>query len=113
MHFGCKFSQCISELCLHLGISRGRMRGHYHFNTVPQGSIISTAVFQEWVDVRLSPLYDEGVGSYIDDIYVFSDTFEDHLNTMEKLFDILDENDMTVGIKKCQLFKSEVSLLGF
>ena len=31
-------------------VPKGRMKGHYSYNTVPQGSIISMVVFQESMD---------------------------------------------------------------
>lgn len=44
------------------------------------------AIFQKEIDEMLRALYDEGVGAYVDDVYVFSDTFEEHVKTIQKLF---------------------------
>ena len=49
----------------------------------------------------LAPLFYEGVGAYVDDIYIFSDSLEEHLETLDKVFTILTQNNMTVKIKKC------------
>ena len=52
----------------------------------------------------MAPLYEEGVGAYMDDIYVFSDTFEQHRDTVDKLFKRLMACNYTINAKKCQLF---------
>ena len=49
----------------------------------------------------------------MDDIYVFNDSVEEHLDTLEKLFGILLKNNLTVSLKKCQLCSEVVNLLGF
>ena len=61
----------------------------------------------------ISELGDDNVGAYADDIYVFSDTLEQHICTLGKLFDILIENNLTVSLKKCQICYEVVNLLGF
>ena len=65
------------------------------------------------MDNMLREFYDEGVGAYMDDIYIFSDTFHAHYRTIDSVLTKLDDNNMTVNIKKCQLFKNEAKLLGF
>ena len=54
-----------------------------------------------------------GIGAYIDDLYIFTDTFEEHVFALEQLFKRLIERNFTVNPKKCQLFQEKVSLLGF
>ena len=49
----------------------------------------------------ISELGDENVGAYVDDIYIFSDTLEQHMATLGGLFRILLENNLTVSLKKC------------
>ena len=43
------------------------------------------AIFQKEIDTILNPFSEKGVGAYVDDIYVFSETFEQHLNIVNKL----------------------------
>ena len=51
------------------------MRGHYKFNVLPQGFNCSMALFQEKLDNILAEFYEKGVGSYVDDVYIFSEHF--------------------------------------
>ena len=85
-------------------IANGRIRGHYEFNCIVQGSNVSAALFQQGQDEMWSPIENLNVGAYIDDIYIFSKTFEEHKSTLQKVFDILMENNLTANIKKCQFF---------
>ena len=44
----------------------------------------------------LSDFYELGVGVYIDDIFIFSDTFEEHLSTLDLVFRKLAEENFTI-----------------
>ena len=61
------------------------MKGHYHLNCLPQGFNSSMAIFQKEIDTILNPLSKEGVGAYVDDIFVFFESFEQYLTTINKL----------------------------
>ena len=58
------------------------MRGHYEFNCIVQGSNVSAALFQQGQDEMWSLIKNLSVGAYIDDIYIFSNTFEEHKSTL-------------------------------
>ena len=49
---------------------------------------------------------------YIDDIIIFSKSFEEHLNDIEGVFKRLLNGGLKVKMKKCQWAKSEVTFLG-
>lgn len=49
---------------------------------------------------------------YMDDILIYSQTKEEHLRHLKTVFDILREEQLSVKLKKCQFFKSEVKFLG-
>ena len=53
------------------------------------------------MDDILRDLYDKGVGAYVDDIFVFNATLEEHLKTLSLVLDRLQENNLTVNLKKC------------
>ena len=49
----------------------------------------------------LAEFYENGVGVYIDDMYVYSKDMRSHLRTLGKLFDKLERENFTVSLKKC------------
>ena len=49
---------------------------------------------------------------YLDDILIASSTLEEHLEDLERVFTILNQNDLVVNRKKCVLGKSKVEFLG-
>ena len=53
-----------------------------------------------------------GVGSYIDDIVIYSDSWEDHIRTLKELFGRLRKARITVRPTKCLLRASRMEFLG-
>ena len=49
---------------------------------------------------------------YLDDTLVFSDTFDDHLNRLKKVFQRLREKEIKVKASHCKLFQRQVNYLG-
>ena len=47
-----------------------------------------------------------------DDIIVFSDTFEEHLVRLEKVFNRLQEHNLCLKRTKCEFLQKEVEFLG-
>jgi hypothetical protein len=49
---------------------------------------------------------------YLDDIIVFSKTKEEHLTNLERIFDLLKEADLKLGLSKCKFMCESVQYLG-
>ena len=49
---------------------------------------------------------------YLDDIVIYSENFEDHLQSLDLVFGKLQEHGLKLKPEKCELFKSEVKYLG-
>ena len=50
---------------------------------------------------------------YLDDILVFSKTLKDHMNTLEKIFQRLEENGLALSLKKCRFGEQKIELVGY
>ena len=50
---------------------------------------------------------------YLDDIFIFSKTLEDHMMHICKVFEKLREEKLLINLKKCSFVKKELVYLGF
>ena len=87
-------------------------RGKFQFKVLPQGFINSSSIFQRTMNLILSGLSWEYLLVYVDDILVFSKTFDDHLAHLRNLFTKLREYKLTVKISKCEFGNKELLFLG-
>jgi transposase InsO family protein len=86
--------------------------GHYQYRVSPQGLVNSPAAFQRVMNVVLADLHWLAVLIYLDDILVFSATFEDHLKHLEGVFTRLRSAGLTIKPAKCQFLMDRLVYLG-
>ena len=79
----------------------------YEFNQVPFGLCNTPATFS-----RLAGLHWETCLFYLDDIIVFSSTWEEHLVRLRQVFERLRHANLKLGADKCTFAAKEVSYLG-
>ena len=64
-------------------------------------------------DVMENPMQDiEDKGVYIDDVGAFSNSWEDHMNLLDKILTKLVDNGFTVNPLKCEWAVQETDWLG-
>ena len=85
--------------------------GLFEFRVLSFGLRNSPATFQRLMDQTLQGLSDFTV-AYIDDIGIFSNTWEDHLRHLEVVLQRLSAVGLTVKASKCQLGSPEIKYLG-
>lgn len=88
-------------------------KGLYQFKRLPYGLTNSPAVFQRLVDTLIGPELQPNVYSYIDDLIIVTETFEDHLRWLKIVFDKLKHANLAINEEKCKFCQSEVKYLGF
>ena len=49
---------------------------------------------------------------YMDDIIIYSDSFEDHINHVRKVLQRLCQKGVKLKARRCKLFKHEVTIFG-
>ena len=85
--------------------------GLFHFRRMPFGLRGAPATFQRMVDRLLDGLNDFS-SAYIDDIIIFSGTWEDHLQHLRQVLRRIQEAGLTLRRKKCQFGMSDCVYLG-
>ena len=84
----------------------------FEFNQVPFGLCNVPATFSCLMDRVLASLHWETCLFYLDDIIVFSSTWEGHLARLREVFERLRQAKLKLGPTKCIFAAKEVSYLG-
>ncbi|XP_064398966.1 uncharacterized protein LOC135345475 [Halichondria panicea] len=91
-------------------------QGLYQFNVMPFGLRNAPAVFQRLMQQVLAGLNpEEGVpfaSVYIDDILIFSQSFNDHLQHLEAVIDRVASAGLRLKPSKCKFIRQTVEYLG-
>ena len=84
----------------------------FEFNQVPFGLCNAPATFSRLMDRVLAGLHWETCLFYLNDIIVFSSTWEEHLARLREVFERLRHAKLKLGAAKCTFAAKEVSYLG-
>ena len=84
--------------------------GLYRYKRLPMGVSQSPDIAQEIMEKTLRAI--EDIECYIDDIGIFSKTWEEHLNTLNEVCKRLEDKGFTVNPLKCQFGVKESDFLG-
>ena len=84
--------------------------GSYEWKVLPMGLKNSPATYQNWMNSLLGHL--PFVKVFIDDILVFSRTWEEHREHVKVVLDTLRAKMVVLKAKKAKMFRSSVAFLG-
>lgn len=84
--------------------------GLYQCKVMPFGMKNAPATFQRLTNQMIAGL--DNCVVYIDDILVYSDTWDDHIDHLRALFDRLDKANLVVNLAKSEFGKAKVTYLG-
>ena len=85
--------------------------GLFQFKVMPFGLQGAPATFQRMMD-RLLWDVPEFAAAYLDDLVIHSNTWKDHLQHIQLIFQKLQDAGLTIKPKKCQLAMTKCSYLG-
>ena len=84
--------------------------GLYEYKVMPFGLRNAAATFQRLMNQVVANL--DGCAVYVDDVVVYSDTWDSHLERLHHLFTRLAHANLTVNLAKCEFARATVTYLG-
>ena len=75
--------------------------GLYEFHVMPFGLCNASATFQRLMNYALQEFLGKFVLVYLDDIIIYSKTFEQHLDHVQQVFTALRNANLKIKLKKC------------
>ena len=86
-------------------------KGFYQWKVTPMGASNSGAIFQRIMEVALGELRFKCAMVYIDDIIIFSKTFEDHVLHIKEVIEKLEKAGLYLKLNKCEFCMEEIEIL--
>ena len=86
--------------------------GLYQYIVMPFGLTNSPATFQRFMDAVLAGYKWKFLLVYMDDICVFSSTFDEHIAELKLVFDRLRESRLKLKPSKCHFCQTKIKFLG-
>ncbi|KAL0194547.1 hypothetical protein M9458_008119 [Cirrhinus mrigala] len=87
--------------------------GHYEYLVMPFGLSNSPSVFQSLINDIFQDMLNKFVIVYIDDILVYSENQQDHINHVRAVLQRLIQHQLYAKLSKCEFHLSTVSFLGY
>lgn len=87
--------------------------GHYEYTRMPFGLVNAPAVFQNMINKALGNRRFDLAIPYLDDLLSASCDFDDGFKKLEEILQLLSTAGLTLNLKKCFFFQSEIDYLGY
>jgi len=86
--------------------------GLYVFLVMPFGLTNAPATFQSVMNDIFAPMLRHGVLVFMDDILIYSDTLETHVNLLAQVFEIIQPHKFLIKLSKCSFGQQKIEYLG-
>jgi len=87
--------------------------GHFEYKVMPFGLVNAPATFQAMMNKILREFLDHGVVVYLDDILIYSESEEEHIELVKKVLAKLEEHQLAVSVTKSVFHVGSVEFLGY
>jgi len=89
--------------------------GHrlFQFKRLPFGLATAPSTFQRTMNVILSPVLGRHTLAYLDDIVIYSSSFDLHLKHLGETLGLLSKAGLKLNLSKCNFAKNKIRFLGF
>jgi len=86
--------------------------GFYEYNRLPFGLTNSPATYQRVMEDILGDLHMRACLIYLDDVIIFSRTYEEHLERLQQVFQRIQDTGLKLAPRKCRFFHERVVYVG-
>ena len=86
--------------------------GQFECVVMPFGLCNAPGSFQSYVNDTLREFLDDFVSAYLDDLLIFSDTYEEHVQHVQKVLEKMSAAGLQLDIDKCEFHVRETKYLG-
>ena len=86
--------------------------GSYHYLVMPFGLCNGPSTYQRFINGIMMDILDDFVVVYIDDILIYSNTYEDHVKHVTEVLERLEKANLHTDIKKSNFHTDSVKFLG-
>ena len=86
--------------------------GLFEYTRMPMGLSSAPATFQRLMQATMSDFIFQFLLVYLDDLLVYSKTFEGHLQHLDHLLERIVQTGLKLRLDKCQFFRQQVHYLG-
>lgn len=86
--------------------------GRWEYNVLPMGITNAAPTFQRNMEIMLSGLLWKSCIVYIDDLIIFSNSFDQHLQDLREVFSRMKAMNLVAKPSKCSFAKKQVHYLG-
>ena len=87
--------------------------GTYEFLIMPFGLTSAPSTYQRFINSILDPIKRPYLQVYLDDILIFSRNETEHLEHVQEVMRLLEENQLYVRLEKCKFLQKSLDYLGF
>jgi len=86
--------------------------GHYEYQVMPFGVTNAPVIFMDYMNRIFRPFLDSFVVVFIDDILIYSKTFEEHEKHLVIVLQVLKDKKLYAKLSKCEFWLEEIKFLG-
>ncbi|MCP3663128.1 MAG: RNA-directed DNA polymerase [Gammaproteobacteria bacterium] len=86
--------------------------GLYQWTRMPFGLTTAPSVYSHFIQAILNPLGTAGLQAYLDDILLYHNGMQEHLDRLAQVFQAYGEGGIRLKPSKTQLFREEIDYLG-
>jgi hypothetical protein len=87
--------------------------GSFKYKVMPFGVTNGPATFQRYINTALAEYLDDFVTVYVDDVLIYSESYEEHVRHVKLVLARLREAGLQASLPKCEFHTTKTRFLGF